>query len=275
MKSARLFVTAVSVCGLLLLTGALARADEKADEAKRAYLHKVTALNGMAVKNAKGEDLGRVRDWMIALKEGRIIYAAIGYGGTLGIGEKYFAVPLGALRIETPAGRPNEKIFVLNVDKAEFDNNPGFNKDNWPTAPDQRFMKDVRRPEGQQEAAREATPDLQKTGEQAQLRRATALTGLAVKNNNGESLGTVRDLMINTKDEKVVYAAVGYGGTLGFGEKLFAVPWEALAVKSLTGRPTDVSFVLNVDKAVFDTNPGFNKDNWPIEGDRTLFGKKP
>lgn len=85
---------------------------------------------------------------------------------------------------------------------------------------------------------------------------------------------TARDLMIDIKDQQVVYAAMGHGGILGVNEELFAIPWDAIEIRSLTAKAEDEAFILNVDKTVFDTNQGFDKDNWPIEGDRKLIHKE-
>lgn len=276
MKITRILVRAVSVCTLCFVVAALAGADQanqKKTEAKGAHLHKASVLKGLAVKNEKGEDLGRVVDMVLNITDGRIAYAAIGFG------DKFFAVPLGAMRIETIKDRPNEKHFVLNMDRGEFENNPGFNKNNWPPTADPRFQKGANVEVGKVRVSAdyggvEVTVGARgKEADKAHVRRITALTGMAVKSPTGESLATIRDFMIDVKEQHVVFVAVGHGGVLGVNEKLFAVPWDAMEVRSLTAKAADEAFILNVDKTVFDTNPGFDKDNWPTDGDRKLFQK--
>jgi sporulation protein YlmC with PRC-barrel domain len=56
--------------------------------------------------------------------------------------------------------------------------------------------------------------------------RASKLTGLHVRNHQGEKLGTIDDLVINLPTGKVGYATVGVGGVVGIGEKLFAIPFS-------------------------------------------------
>jgi len=48
---------------------------------------------GLPVKNNKHEDLGKIDDLVIDMKNGEVRYAAIAYGGVAGIGSKLFAVP--------------------------------------------------------------------------------------------------------------------------------------------------------------------------------------
>jgi sporulation protein YlmC with PRC-barrel domain len=90
------------------------------------YLTASTVI-GEKVINAAGERLGEVKDIMLDLSEGKIQYVVIEYGGFLGIGEKFFAVPYEILGIDT-----SEHAFVLNQDKEVLKNAPGFDKDHWP-----------------------------------------------------------------------------------------------------------------------------------------------
>ena len=96
------------------------------------------------------------------------------------------------------------------------------------------------------------------------LMGANTLNGNDVYNNNGEELGDVKEIMLNMSNGKVEYAVVSFGGFLGMGEKLFAVPWNALKLDTENKR-----FVLNVDKKLLENAPGFNKDHWPNMADQT------
>jgi len=89
---------------------------------------------------------------------------------------------------------------------------------------------------------------------------ATTMIGDKVVNPNGEELGTLKELMIDLDEGRVNYAVLSFGGFLGMGDKLFAIPWEALSLNA-----EDHSFTLNVDKELLENAPGFDKDNWPDE----------
>src|ERR671917_1157274 len=57
---------------------------------------------------------------------------------------------------------------------------------------------------------------------------AKALLDGDVYDRDGEKIGTVKDLYIDTEDEDVRFLEVGAGGFLGIGEKHFLVPVEAV-----------------------------------------------
>ena len=92
---------------------------------------------------------------------------------------------------------------------------------------------------------------------------ASTLTGDAVKNLKGESLGDLKDIMIDTDNGTIAYGVLSFGGVLGLGEKLFAVPWEAIKVDG-----ENEELILNVDKEQLEDAPGFDKDNWPNFADK-------
>lgn len=93
-----------------------------------------STLTGDDVKNSAGEDLGEIKDFMIDLNDGRIAYAVMAFGGFLGMGDKLFAVPWSAMRLNT-----EDHCFVLDVDKERLKQAPGFDKDNWPDFADPQF----------------------------------------------------------------------------------------------------------------------------------------
>jgi len=64
--------------------------------------------------------------------------------------------------------------------------------------------------------------------------------------------------MIDIPSGRVAYAVLSFGGVLGMGNKLFAVPWSLLGVDE-----DKKCFVLNVDKTKLEKAPGFDKSNWP------------
>lgn len=87
---------------------------------------------------------------------------------------------------------------------------------------------------------------------------AGTLKGDRVRNPAGEDLGKIEEIMLDIPSGRVAYAVLSFGGILGIGNKLFAVPWQALTVDE--GRK---EFVLNMDKQRLENAPGFDKDNWP------------
>lgn len=97
---------------------------------------------------------------------------------------------------------------------------------------------------------------------------AGSLTGNGVVNPQGEDLGKIEEIMIDLNSGQVAYCVLSFGGIMGMGGKLFAIPWQALTVD--TDRKV---FVLNVDKETLKKAPGFDKNNWPdMEAEDWLVG---
>ena len=105
--------------------------NEKNDAGPGPQLMGADTLIGNDVYNRAEEDLGDIKEIMLDMESGKIVYAVLSYGGVLGIGEKLFAVPWGALTLDT-----ENKRFILNVEKDKLENAPGFDKDNWPDVAD-------------------------------------------------------------------------------------------------------------------------------------------
>ncbi len=109
------------------------------------------------------------------------------------------------------------------------------------------------------------------------LMGADTLIGDSVVNGAEEDLGDIKEIMLDMESGQVAYAVLAFGGFLGMGEKLFAVPWQALHLDTINKR-----FVLNVDKDRLKNAPGFNEDDWPDMSDiewakkvHTFYGTDP
>jgi hypothetical protein len=109
------------------------------------------------------------------------------------------------------------------------------------------------------------------------LMGADTLIGDSVVNGAEEDLGDIKEIMLDMNTGQVAYAVLAFGGFLGMGEKLFAVPWQALHLDTVNHR-----FVLNVEKERLQNAPGFDKDAWPDMSDvnwaieiHTFYGTDP
>jgi sporulation protein YlmC with PRC-barrel domain len=72
------------------------------------------------------------------------------------------------------------------------------------------------------------TPDTPAPGQT--LVSTSGLVGTAVKNTQGETLGEIRELMIDHQSGRIVYAMVTCSGVFGMKQKTLAIPWETLKV---------------------------------------------
>jgi hypothetical protein len=97
------------------------------------------------------------------------------------------------------------------------------------------------------------------------IRRVLSASTLAkdsVFNRMNENVGSIKEIMIDVPTGRVAYAVLSVGGFLGIGERLFAVPWEALTLDE-----DRKCFILDADKQRLENAPGFDKDNWPDMAD--------
>ena len=87
-----------------------------------------SSLIGDNIFNPAGETLGKIKDIMIDITEGRIVYVIVEFGGFLGMNQKLFAVPMQALQL----AKEHKNAFILNETKESLKSYPGFDKEHWP-----------------------------------------------------------------------------------------------------------------------------------------------
>jgi PRC-barrel domain len=91
------------------------------------------------------------------------------------------------------------------------------------------------------------------------------LIGLGVRASGDEEKGKIKDLMIGP-DGRVEYAAVSFGGFMGIGDKLFAVPMDAIHLEWKDNKISHAS--VDVTEASIKERKGFDESHWPEQGDR-------
>lgn len=113
--------------------------------------------------------------------------------------------------------------------------------------------------------------------EQPKVLSASSLIGDQVYNWENEKLGHIEEIMVDLTRGTVAYAVLSFGGLMGVGEKLFAVPWSALSVDT-----DNECLVFDVPKEKLESAQGFSKDDWPDFANETwarqvhdLYGKQP
>ena len=90
------------------------------------------------------------------------------------------------------------------------------------------------------------------------FRASEDVIGKKVVNLQGEELGKIEDVIIDAPNARVSYAILSFGGFLGMGDKLFALPWVSLFYS-----PENGNFALKADKELLKRAPGFDRTNWP------------
>lgn len=91
-------------------------------------------LDGNKVVSADGEHVGKISDIMLDVRSGRIAYAVLSEGGFLGMGTTLHAIPWNALTLDTA-----EKCFRVDIAAQRIKDDPGFDKDHWPSMADETW----------------------------------------------------------------------------------------------------------------------------------------
>jgi hypothetical protein len=91
---------------------------------------------------------------------------------------------------------------------------------------------------------------------------AKTLSGDAVVNAAGDRLGNIEAIMLDVASGRIAYAVLSFGGFLGMGTKLFALPWGALTLDAGEKR-----FIFDVSREKLENAEGFDKEHWPSMAD--------
>jgi sporulation protein YlmC with PRC-barrel domain len=86
-----------------------------------------TTVIGDKVKGKDGKEIGKIEEIMFDLTCGSVTYLVLSTGGVLGIGDKFFAIPLDVMTMDK-----EEKTFYVDLDKKWLKKHPGFDKNDWP-----------------------------------------------------------------------------------------------------------------------------------------------
>jgi len=98
-------------------------------------------VEGTAVRNSNGDKIGTIEHVMLDKRTGRIAYAAMSFGGFLGMGSEYRALPWSALRYN-----PSLDAYELNVTEDQLRNAPLATTDFFTAGvADQRWEDDIHR----------------------------------------------------------------------------------------------------------------------------------
>ena len=83
----------------------------------------ISKLRDYTICNPAGESLGQVQNFMVDVGNGRIAMVIVAFGGTLGLTDKWYAVPWDAMQWS-----PETKRFILNVSKESIKKVPGLGR---------------------------------------------------------------------------------------------------------------------------------------------------
>ena len=93
---------------------------------------------------------------------------------------------------------------------------------------------------------------------------ASTLTGYRVRSPENDDLGTIEEIMIDPRSGRLAFAVLCFGGALGLGDKLFAIPWNLLRLDT-----DERVLVLVCECERLHGAPAFDQDDWPDFGDES------
>lgn len=106
--------------------------------------------------------------------------------------------------------------------------------------------------------------------------RGSKLVGADVKNSAGKDLGKIKDVVVDPESGRVAYAVLQFGGFMGVGDKLFAIPWRSMQLRD------DDLVTLDIEKSQLENAQGFEDKDWPNMADQQWattthkhFGQEP
>ena len=82
--------------------------------------------------------------------------------------------------------------------------------------------------------------------------RASKVKGTNVYNTAGDKIGHVEDVILDKQTERVLFAAIGFGGLFGMGEKYAPVPWSMLNYNEDKG-----GYVVPLSEATIKSAPAY------------------
>lgn len=101
------------------------------------------------------------------------------------------------------------------------------------------------------------------------INKGSSIIGTTVKNQQGEELGKVRDLVIDFNSDRVAYLVLDSEAGVFSAAKLHAVPLRAFQPDA-----EGASLILNADKDKLERSAGFDNNNWPTATTAT-WGAEP
>ena len=109
------------------------------------------------------------------------------------------------------------------------------------------------------------------SGQEEKRCKASDLIGMKVRGLEGdEAIGAINDVVLG-EDGRIKYVAVSFGGFLGLGDKLFAVPFEAIDFVKVD----DDSYArIDASEETLKEKQGFNTDKWPVKADHSFANGK-
>jgi PRC-barrel domain len=241
-------------------------------------IRKVSTLIGTHVMNRANTKIADFRD-VVFSPEGAVMYAVLGYGGVVGVGETLTVAPFDALEVRLADGKwaVNLDMTAEDLKKAptiQSENYRELTDPQWIARVDQFFRPRIESP-GKSEPGTVPAQRERRPVERVLL--ATKLRAAKPKNSQNEELGKLEDLLLDGRN-RVVFVILGRGGVLGVGENYIPIPWSKLGL-GYNQENAAVTVTIDTTKAQLEKAPLIKGDNYATllapgfaDGVRRYFG---
>ena len=217
-------------------------------ESFKPRLAKANDLTGLPVKNSQGQQLGKLANIVLNLRQNQAACGIVMFENRMR------NVPWQAMRLSS-----DSKSIMLEMSQEQFKQSPSFEKGSLPSFNQQWMQKNMEfyqkhakhlgkhtgkaMEEGSQlltrigqmkgsesEESEESDTSREEMARMSEsdLRPLCHVIGLNVTGTNGQRLGTLEEVIIDTNEGQLAYAVVSHASTTGTGEKYSAVPWDAM-----------------------------------------------
>jgi len=231
--------------------------------ARGLQVHAASDVIGMKVTNAQNEKLGKIED-IVVTSTGEIAYAVLSFGGVMGVGDKYFAIPWSVLQMHNAdaLNGDGENALILPLDKERLKNAPGFDKSKWPVMTSSDWAKDIDTYYANDRRSTTGRPVEASARMDASELRASELKGMNVETPSGDKLGDIKEVALDPSG-RVNFVVVSVGGFLGIGDRHVAVPWEAVKM-TRESKSEKVKLVMNITKDRLEKAPQYTlgREHW-------------
>ena len=251
---------AIQLCAASLTLGSVALAQKDPATEKKPMvaagdpvvrLYKVGDLTDLDLKNGD-KSIGDIDGLVLDSTDGRILFALIGKGGVMGIGEEEHLVPWESIQVTVKDPEKNEGLkATTRLTEEQIKTAPVCKKD---VAIDGPTIRTVR------ENAKLQSDSTWERAAQNGLILSTDLKGARVSSTDDKDVGEIDEVVIAPNEGMVAYTVLGAGGVLGIGEKKIALPWGILNMTFKDGKKLHIA--LPVTKERLEKAPEYTSKDW-------------
>lgn len=128
------------------ISGAASRTEEPqtSEERKSVQARRFTRIRGTSVETPEGLNAGNIRDLVVAMDSGDVRYTIVSFGGLLGIGSQFAAVPQDAINLDT-----DQRVAQVDVGREVLRDN-AFAAGRFPDLGDPSYARDINQAYGTQ-----------------------------------------------------------------------------------------------------------------------------